>query len=575
MRRSICLSILFLIFHLAYSQFDKEQEKLIKGRKLEIKAYDSVLNAFRFGIQDSVFDYLFYHEKSWNFIRSTRYDSALYFAELGLNKAIQRQDTAQLISFNKQLGISYYYATQREKAKQCFLKALSFWNGKYSHFNAAALNNNLGGIYADLHEYDSADYHLRQAIRIYESMDSSMLPYILQSKRLLATNLEHQDKLSQAKEILLEVLKDAVRINHPVQKTGALVYLAAILEKEGRFLSALDYLKEAYQIQKNEKHKDAMLLTCSNLAGLFAKNNQYDSAFYYGKKESLLRMEIYQKDLAENVSSLEVKYETKRAKIEKQLAEETSKNKSLELAVSKRKLSQSIAIGILVCLLLLSALIFLIQQRKVNKEKQKQALQLERTQSIIEGEEHERERLSRELHDGVGQLLAGVKLNFNAIGFSDKNTLELLDKSIQEVRTISHELMPEELKNKNVFEALSSLFKKYKGLKNPELSFKGEPIDTLDKQKQKHLYRIAQELLSNGIKHSQAKSIQIDLKKEGDNILLEYKDDGKGLSKKVLHLSSGIGWRNILARLELLNGSVAIKNNALGTSLSIKIPCHE
>jgi signal transduction histidine kinase len=154
----------------------------------------------------------------------------------------------------------------------------------------------------------------------------------------------------------------------------------------------------------------------------------------------------------------------------------------------------------------------------------------------------------------------------------DPNTIDLLEKSISEIRNISHDLLPEELKNKELKEAVEKLCSKYDGLKQFQIKFKSSPIPQLQTNTKKHIYRIVQELLSNGIKHSQADKFQIGLKSIDNQLVLSYHDNGKGISGKVLELSTGIGWRNILARLEILSGKVSLDNSTDGTQLSFKFP---
>jgi tetratricopeptide (TPR) repeat protein len=421
MKKRLLLFITIVSFQILNAQFDSLQNEVIANRTLEIKKYDSALNAFKNGIQDSVFQYIFYYEKSWNFIRDAKYDSSYYFAEKGLHMAIQRNDTAQLVSFYKQLGICYYYNFQKEKAKNTFIKGLSFRNNKVNQHNIAALYNNLGGIYTEFNKLDSAEYYLKNAIKIFEKLDSTSFGNVLQSKRVLATVYFQDKKNNQAKELLLEVLKSASRVNHPVQKTAALVYLSSILEDEGRYLAALEYTREAYKIQLAEDNKDAMLVTVGKLCNNFDKLNLIDSAYHYLQIQNSLRIEVYTDNISDNISKLEVEFETQRAKTEKKIAIQNELNKSLELEVSEKNNRIIIGTGVIIFLILISIALFFYSQKRIQKTQAEKQIQLERTQAIIEGEEQERERLSRELHDGVGQLLAGVKLNLNAIGIRPKH----------------------------------------------------------------------------------------------------------------------------------------------------------
>lgn len=571
--KKIVFSILFtLISQITWAQLDSVEKRILSYNTLHFNQYDSILNAYNQHTKDS-FNYFFFSEKSSNFIRAGKYDSAYYYAERGLKIAIQQNDSSQLMAFYKQLGNGFYYNIQKEKAKQAYLKGLSYRRGNENNYNVAALYNNVGGIYADFLMVDSAEIYLKIAYKLFEAHGESSYPNMLQAKRVLATAYANAGKNNLAKQMLLEVLQEAKKVNLITQQTASLIYLANIFENEGNIKQALRYSRKAYEIQLNQSNKDVLLASTSHLSRIYGNLKQYDSAYFYSALENSLRTSIYQDLIAANVSKMEVEFETQRIKDEKKIAIQNEKNKSLELEVSEKNQRIIIGVGIIIFMILLSISIFFYSQKRIQKTRGEKKMNLERTQAILEGEEQERERLSRDLHDGVGQLLAGVKLNLNALGVTDNNTVELLDKSIREVRNISHDLLPEELKNKELEEALKSLCSRYNQINQFSISFIATNISPLDTNTKKHIYRVVQELLNNGIKHSDASLIIIELRELSNKlILLKYQDNGKGFSNKMIELSTGIGWRNILARLEILAGKVSIDNTKGGTALIFKFP---
>ncbi len=572
------LKVVFLfVFFLCHSitegqDIDSLRRLINKHRELGTKSFDSVLMELKDLSRKDRYQLLWIYEHGWNLTYLNQYDSALYYAEKGLQKAVDLKDTNEIISFRRFLGTVYYYTQQRDKALETFKTAIKMAKPHHDYANVAALCNNIGGIYADQKEYDSAQFYLEKAIGIREQNEKQTTGFILQTKRLLATTYHRDGNIDKAKELMQEVLTQSEELGERVQYAAALIYMSDILLEENELLKSISYSKKAVPILKEAENNDGLMLNYSHLHVRYALLKNFDSAYYYSLKRSELQNSIYSKQMADNISKLEVQLETERHKSEKLLAEQEAKNKSLELAVTQNNLKLSLIIGALISLILLILIFLMYQQRKITRAKQEKARQLERTQAIIEGEEHERERLSRELHDGVGQLLAGVKMNMNALNIEDESLIDLLDRSIDEVRSISHDLLPEELKNQHLDKALSRLSSKLNEISKVKVAFEASVSSQLDASIKKHLYRISQELLSNGIKHSQASHISLKLMEQEKVISLLYTDDGKGISQKVLELSSGIGWRNILARLELIKGSLKIQPVETGSKIKINIP---
>lgn len=551
---------------------DSLKQQIGEHRALGTKGFDSVLMQLKDLSRENHYQLLWIYEHGWNLTYLNQYDSALYYAEKGLQLAIEIKDTNEILSFKRFLGTVYYYSQQRQKALETFKSATAIAQPHHDYGTVAAFYNNIGGIYADTQEYDSAKIYLENAIQIREQNEKQTTGFILQSKRLLASTLHRMGQIEKAKILMQEVLDKAIELDETVQIAAAMIYLSDILLEEGKIEESISYLKRSIPYLEKAENRDGLMLNYSNLQTRYANLNNFDSAYHYLSLRAELQSVIYSKQMADNISKLEVQLETERIKLEKQLAEQESKNKTIALQASQNNFKLSLVIGALVCMVLLVLTVLMYQRKKINDAKQAKALQMERTQSIIEGEEQERERLSRELHDGVGQLLAGVKMNMNALEIDDKDLNQLLEKSIQEVRNISHDLLPQELKEQSLETALSILTKKLNDISEVTIIFHSELFNEIGQKIKKQLYRITQELLNNGLRHSQAKNISILLSEEDHVLKLTYQDDGLGVSKKVLELSNGIGWRNILARIELIKGSLKIDSIENGSLIKIAIP---
>lgn len=205
-------------------------------------------------------------------------------------------------------------------------------------------------------------------------------------------------------------------------------------------------------------------------------------------------------------------------------------------------------------------------------------------EALIEGQEVERRRVSRELHDGLGQLFTAIKLNMqhlrNGLGESPgAETMNRLDQlehnisvAINEVKHISHDLMPDVLEQFGLNPAMHDLVKNWNTTGSVPVSLEVVDLrDDLPRPMALALFRMAQELITNAVRHSGAKSVFVQLIDHGKSIVLMVEDDGSGFSQE--DDSLGLGLRNIRSRAELLGGTVDIDSSpGRGTVTTIEIP---
>ena len=205
-----------------------------------------------------------------------------------------------------------------------------------------------------------------------------------------------------------------------------------------------------------------------------------------------------------------------------------------------------------------------------------------RLRAVIDGQDAERQRLSRELHDGLGQNLIATKLKLEMT--TDKKSSESVDiireigesfdKTIDEVRRISNNLMPAALAEFGIAAALRLLSEEMGEKKDLEVYFKSKGEFTLlTSQAKTYLFRIAQEALNNVIKHANAKSIKLSLMQNDFKVVLKIEDDGCGFDPQNIQSISSNGLYNMRERVNLLQGSLEIFSLAgKGTQISVTIP---
>lgn len=205
-----------------------------------------------------------------------------------------------------------------------------------------------------------------------------------------------------------------------------------------------------------------------------------------------------------------------------------------------------------------------------------------RLRSDIDGQEMERQRLSRELHDGLGQLLIAIKLKLEALIHIDRSkfiyTIEgiksLFDKTIDEVRTMSTDLMPAVLTEFGLVNALRSLCEDISERHKLDINFNSDKInDNLSKTCKTYLYRIAQEALNNIVKHAEATKVNLTFVHHEEKIVMVIADNGKGFNFGDASLEYGNGIHNMRDRVNLLNGAFKIDSTpGKGTTIQITVP---
>ena len=210
--------------------------------------------------------------------------------------------------------------------------------------------------------------------------------------------------------------------------------------------------------------------------------------------------------------------------------------------------------------------------------------QEEATKAVIEAEEAERQRIAKDLHDGVGQMISAAKMNLSAYeanGYfkneEEKQNFEkiiaLVDESCKEVRTVSHNMLPNALLKNNLSSAIQEFIDKLDHKKLQVHLYTQGLEERLDSNVEMVLYRVIQECVNNVIKHANADTLDISILREDGSITGTIEDNGKGFNTHDLVNSDGIGLKNIRTRIEYLKGTVDFDSSpGKGTLVALHVP---
>ena len=227
----------------------------------------------------------------------------------------------------------------------------------------------------------------------------------------------------------------------------------------------------------------------------------------------------------------------------------------------------------------LSGLVMNLRERRLADAKLK-----ELTQRVFDAQEEERGRVARELHDGISQILVGVKYALDIakrrVTTGDPRAAEALERgqanlsgAIQEVRRISRDLRPGVLDDLGLGPAIKALVDDFTTRTGIDASFETVVFrNRIDQEGRIALYRIAQEALTNIERHSEATRVDVDLRGHRKGCTLRISDNGSGIPPTPQDGRRGIGLRNMQERMDQLGGALRVLSSRHGTVIEAQIP---
>ncbi|MGL4631311.1 MAG: tetratricopeptide repeat-containing sensor histidine kinase [Leadbetterella sp.] len=323
------------------------------------------------------------------------------------------------------------------------------------------------------------------------------------------------------------------------------------------------------------------------IALYYSDKKNFSKAVYYFKKHEETKDKYLQKINANLMQINDGKFQLREK--ENKITELNQKQKLKEQEHQKRKYW---IIGLLTLLALLVISFYAFYRNFSFKRKLaeneirtlKQEKQLTATESILKGQEEERSRLAKDLHDGLGGVLSSLKYSLtNMTGnqfLTERGSqifgksLETLETAIGEMRRVAHNMMPEALIRFGLTEAVQNFCDGINQSGQIQVTFQAYGLEQrLDQTTEITLYRIIQELLNNILKHAEASKALVQITKTAESLNLTIEDNGKGFD--INSNKSGIGIKNIQSRVDYLGGSLDFLSQlGTGTSVNIEISLH-
>jgi signal transduction histidine kinase len=513
------------------------------------------------------------------------------------------------------IGNLYYAQGKYELAMQYYLTAIKLIDqyGVTGSRTAAVIYNNIGYLLITVKRDKEALPYLNKSEEIgRQTEDYSTLGYALANEAIIymnqkkweqsqthfeeAVTISREHKISRLQYTALTNLSDVyLARNMPEKALSYLLetqslkgdiepsYQIAATENIGKVYTQLHNYKNAeYYLQKALAIADAHRLPENALeihkllAGVYAKTGQYGLAYSNLTASVAMNDSIENLTVVQNLNQLEVKFRT--SEKDKQIIRNQLQITRQESSLRRKDLW---IIGISAGALLL-ILLYRNKQHKQRLQEQKmkamqQHQEIGQLKAMMRGEENERGRLARELHDGIGGMLASINMNLNIakedhpeiISIKELNeAMHMVRDTAVEVRKTAHNLMPDILVRHHLKDALIIYCGNINSDKKLQLNLHYHvPLEILDKSVELIIYRIVQELLQNIIKHAQATTVDIQLSLYDSILAVSVEDNGIGFA--VTEQQSGYGLQNLRYRVQALQGDISIMSEK-GTTVFIE-----
>ncbi|MBL7738108.1 MAG: sensor histidine kinase [Chitinophagaceae bacterium] len=357
--------------------------------------------------------------------------------------------------------------------------------------------------------------------------------------------------------------------------------LGRIATKEKKFKKAEEYLNKCSAYFLQSEAPDTKRSYYDVMSQLMVATGRYKEAYQYFKTYHDLTDTVLNSERTNQFSELEAKYQSEK---------KDSQIKLQQAEIQRKNTFNYILIGGAATLFIISLLSYRTYRQRQKLQKQRIAeleteKQLAATEAVLKGEEQERTRLAKDLHDGLGGMLSGIKYSLNTMkgnlvmtpenAQAFERSIDMLDSSIKEMRRVAHNMMPEALVKFGLDTALRDFCNDINQSGALKVSYQSIGLENavVEQTTAITIYRIVQELLNNTIKHAAATQAIVQVSKADGLLSVTVEDDGRGFDTGILSRAKGIGWSNIQNRVEFLKGKLDVNSHKeKGTSVLIELP---
>ena len=519
-----------------------------------------------------------------------QYDSAVILYQEAIRVYKELKEEALLFLTYNNLSTLYSQTGDNKNALLYAKECLAISNRLGDPYKISISSLAMASAKSELKDYAGIDTFINNVINISQKSGNSYMlgmGYKFLGKYQLESKHDNQAAIQSYKTALSNMVKAGNEYESAAANQN-LGYAYYINDEDEQ---AVHHFKIAIEQSKKLQLPQIEQYALKNLAELEEKRKNFSMAYSYLKNFMDVKDSVIAKTNEENIQGLETKYqsEIKDARI----SQLDGEKRIQALSIKQKSNLNYFLFGSLAALLIVVFLGYrnvrhrqqlanqrdqLQQQRISELEKDKQLVAVD---AMLRGQEEERSRLAKDLHDGLGGLLSGVKFSLsnmkdNLIVTPDnmavfERSLDMLDTSIKELRRVAHNMMPEMLTKFGLDEGLKEYCNSVNATKLVSVKYQSLGMEArLDKSIEISIYRIVQELLNNTLKHAAATEAFVQLIRDGNRLNVVVEDNGKGFDTGLTEINKGAGWVNIRSRVEYLKGRLDF-NSVPGKGVLVNI----
>ncbi|MDF9794770.1 two-component system NarL family sensor kinase [Catalinimonas alkaloidigena] len=572
----------------------------------------------------------------WGLIHrlESNYDSSLYYFQKVIDFHLRNGRESNTLQARFNMGVVTSFQGLYEKSLEHYLKALKIAEDVDDQYMVADVLNSMGIIHKKLKNYGQSLEMTHTALQIAEEQENlnqqanclsnigslyaetlefdSALMYFQKAYEIdkiqnVAWGIAHQltnigevytekGDYALASDFLLEGLTIRKELGQRKEIAESYLKLAFLNNLQNKALEAQQYAQQAIALSAEIGDRPTLRDAYKMLALAYEHMGNYRLAYQHHLSYTVLHDSMLNESNTRQINTLQAQYETEKKEKEIVLL---SRDKEIQQAtiVQKDTEIKALTVVFVLAFLFILTLIFFFRAKIKNQKlitlkneelHQRRVDQLEKQQKIISmeamvaGQEEERKRIAKDLHDGLGNLLANVQMQFSTVqdhirqerlgSYQEAN--QLLGEACGEVRKIAHNMMPGTLTKFGLVSAILDMKNTIEKTKKISVDVQVYGIKKrLEEKVEINLYRIIQELMNNIIKHAQATEVMIQLTQQGEDLNLLVEDNGIGFDLQQAQKKGGLGMKSLQSRVSYVDGTLEIDTvPGRGTSVLIYVP---
>lgn len=507
-------------------------------------------------------------------------DSALHHNQAAERIYAQRGDLERLATMRGNQARLYQQMGDLAMAEKVARSTVDLILPTGNEYVIANTYGQLAQILIDRKDIAGSEQAAQKALPLFQRIDDRAA--VASISNVLGICARTRGDNNAAMEHYTRALRMAIDVGDQEGEATYQSNVANVLRDMGRLDEACARYDSAIVLCRAGGFTDQHLSALLGLVAALERKGDWPKALALQKEYQARKDSVYDRERIDALSDMQVKYETERT--EKELAQERERTLAQEARIGR----QRSWIGLITGGVLLTALLawlMVARQRARSRAERDSAVIAERERGLrtmLERTDADRKRIAGELHDGVGQQLTGLKYRLEDIASRVaaaapaeaarmKDVLALAEETGRDVRGIAHNMMPRALGDLGLAPALNDML--HRSLARPGMHFTFDHFG-LDARLPQHVevgvYRIAQELISNVLKHAEARNVSVQLLRNRDRLVLIVEDDGKGIGTRT---SDGIGLLTMQDRARAMHGQLEIAPAPMqGTVATLRVP---